>query len=117
MEKGMGEPDIEGVAHHGGPVAPSHASAFVRGRRSVGSGTRRLKAARLKAGIESRNQEVRGADVVIRCGRQYRRRRYARADGGPQGTATAPTPISPGSEKLPTPSSLPRAAVSIQAAR
>src|SRR5215469_15210478 len=50
--------------------------------RSVDRGTRR-------PAIELRNQAVRGADAVVRSGRQYRDRRYGRAGHGPCAVADA----------------------------
>src|SRR5258708_2005115 len=41
-------------------------------------------AARAGRAIEPRNHRVRGADAVYEAGRQHRRRRYARAAGGPR---------------------------------
>ncbi len=71
----MEEPHIEGVAIHDDPES----CVAVR---KVGSEA--LTGARAGWAIEPRNQWFRGADAVEMSGRQYRRRRYTRAVGGPR---------------------------------
>src|SRR5918994_821911 len=67
MEKGMKEPDTEGVATRGGPESCAGV------REGVGEA---LTGVRAGWAIEPRNQLVRGADAVHGCGRQHRARRY-----------------------------------------
>lgn len=66
---------VEGVAIHGGPESCGCA------REGAGEA---LTGARVGRAIEPRNHIDRGADVVPTGGRQHRRRRYARAVGGPR---------------------------------
>src|ERR687897_1515071 len=67
MEKGMREPDIEGVAIHGGPESCAGV------REGVGEA---LTGVRAGWASEPRNQSVRGADAVTKGGRPHRRQRY-----------------------------------------
>jgi RNA-directed DNA polymerase len=70
----MRESDTEGVAIHGGPESCAGA------REGVGEA---LTGVRAGWAIEPRNQGDRGADVVKRGGRQYRRQRYRELSGDP----------------------------------
>ena len=67
MKLGRKEPDIEGVAIHGGP------ESCVGAREGAGEA---LIGVRAGWAIEPRNQGVRGADVVNRGGRQHRWQRF-----------------------------------------
>jgi hypothetical protein len=68
---------IEDLANHDGPEP---CVGCPRGRRrSVGRGTRRRA-------IEPRQSQNRGADAVIWCGRQHRRRRFREPVANPAGS-------------------------------
>lgn len=71
---GMREPCVEGVAAHGVPESCAGV------REGVGEA---LAGARAGWVIEPRNQWHRGADVVTKGGRQYRRQRYRELSSGP----------------------------------
>src|SRR5882757_9888303 len=75
MEKEMRELYIEGLAPHGDPESCGDVCE------GVGEA---LTGARAGWAIEPRNQRVRGADAVIRAGRQHRWWRYARVASGPR---------------------------------
>jgi len=67
MKLGRKEPDIEGVAIHGGP------ESCVGAREGVGEA---LTGVHAGWAIEPRNPWSRGADAVGKGGRQHRRSRY-----------------------------------------
>jgi hypothetical protein len=70
----MEEPDIEGVAIHGGP------ESCVGVREGVGEA---LTGGSAGWAIEPRNPWVRGADAVAKGGRQHRRQRYCELPADP----------------------------------
>ena len=74
MRLGRKEPDIEGVAIHGGP------ESCVGVREGVGEA---LTGGSAGWAIEPRNPWSRGADVVAKGGRQHRRQRYRELSSGP----------------------------------
>jgi RNA-directed DNA polymerase len=74
MESGRKEPDIEGVAIHGGP------ESCVGVREGVGEA---LTGVRVGWAIEPRNNGSRGADALEMSGRQHRWRRYRESSAGP----------------------------------
>jgi hypothetical protein len=61
-------------------MAPSRASAVCEGGGEASVGVRAGRA------IEPRNFLVRGADAVLQCGRQYRRRRFREPLADPAGS-------------------------------
>ena len=73
----MRESDIEDLANHDGPE-PCVVVREGGGEASVG-----VRAGRA---IEPRNLLVRGADAVLQCGRQHRRRRYREPSADPAGS-------------------------------
>ena len=73
----MRESNIEGVASHDGPE-PCVAVREGGGEASVG-----VRAGRA---IEPRNLLVWGADAVLQCGRQHRRRRFREPSTDPAGS-------------------------------
>ena len=73
----MRESNIEGVASHDGPE-PCVAVREGGGEASVG-----VRAGRA---IEPRNLRVWGADAVLQCGRQHRRRRFRESPAGLAGS-------------------------------
>ena len=73
----MEELYAEGVAIHGDPES---CVGDPRGRSEALTGVRAGWA------IEPRNQRVRGADAVLWCGRQHRRRRYRESSSDPAGS-------------------------------
>ncbi len=79
MEQGMREPNAEGLATHGGPES----CGCVRE-----DAAEALTGAAAGWDIEPRNQAIRGADAVIECGRQHRRRRYREPSGDPARSKT-----------------------------
>ncbi len=74
MELGRKESDIEGVAIHGGP------ESCVGVREGVGEALTGVSAG---WAIEPRNPWSRGADAVVKGGRQHRRQRYRELLSGP----------------------------------
>ncbi len=70
----MKESDIEGVAIHGGP------ESCVGVREGVGEA---LTGVRVGWVIEPRNPWSRGADAVVKGGRQHRRQRYRELSADP----------------------------------
>jgi hypothetical protein len=74
MKLGRKEPDIEGVATHGGP------ESCVGVREGVGEA---LAGGSAGWAIEPRNPWFRGADVVAKGGRQHRRQRYRELSSDP----------------------------------
>ena len=74
MKLGRKEPDIEGVAIHGGPES----CAVVRE-----GGGEALTGGSAGWAIEPRNPWSRGADVVAKGGRQHRRQRYRELSSDP----------------------------------
>jgi hypothetical protein len=74
MKLGRKEPDIEGVAIHGGP------ESCVGVREGVGEA---LTGGSAGWAIEPRNPQSRGADVVAKGGRQHRRQRYRELSSDP----------------------------------
>jgi len=73
----MRESNIEGLAIHGGPE-PCAGVREGGGEASVG--------ARAGRAIEPRNLHVWGADAVLQCGRQHRRRRFREPSADPAGS-------------------------------
>ena len=73
----MRESNIEGVASHDGPE-PCVVVREGGGEASVG-----VRAGRA---IEPRNLLVWGADAVLQCGRQHRRRRFREPSADPAGS-------------------------------
>src|SRR5215207_2664328 len=67
MEKEMGELYIEGLAIHGGP------ESCAGGREAAGEA---LTGVRAGWAIEPRNDSNRGADALVKRGRQHRGRRF-----------------------------------------
>src|SRR4051812_10956895 len=86
MEKEMRELYIEGVAIHGGP------ESCVGVREGGGEA---LTGVRAGWAIEPRNHLVRGADVVPRSGRPYRRQLIASCRWTPRGLRTCACTESP----------------------
>ena len=74
MKLGRKEPDIEGVAIHGGP------ESCVGVREDVGEA---LTGVHVGWAIEPRNPWFRGADAVAKGGRQHRRQRYRELSSDP----------------------------------
>lgn len=74
MKLGRKEPDIEGVAIHGGPESCAGV------REGVGEV---LTGVHAGWAIEPRNPWSRGADAVAKGGRQHRRQRYRELSPGP----------------------------------
>src|SRR5215211_3144207 len=79
MERGMREPNTEGLATHGGPESCGGA------REGVGEA---LTGVRAGWAIEPRNQWHRGADVVTKGGRPHRRQRYRELSADPARSET-----------------------------
>src|SRR2546425_11162320 len=77
MEMGMKEPYIEGLAIHGGRESGGGAGE---------GAAEALTGARAGWAIEPRNDSSRGADVLVKGGRQHRGRRFREPLADPAGS-------------------------------